>query len=256
MRATDSPGAGAAPAEPTRRTMRILVWDVPTRVFHWLLAGSFAGAWLLSESERWRNVHVGLGYAVLALVALRIVWGFVGTKHARFANFAFRPREALDYAKSLLAGRPRHYTGHNPLGGLGIVGLLVLAVATGVTGWLNYAGVGGEDAFEELHEAFATAWLVLVAVHVAGVLVGSLAHRENLPRAMVTGYKEGAPADAITRPHAVAGLLVAGVAAAAFAWGCGAFGTPPGGAGATAGEGAAADSAVANGRAYDDDHDD
>lgn len=253
MSATERHAGDAAYATDVDRGTRILVWDLPTRAFHWLLASAFAGAWLLSESERWRNVHVGLGYAVLALVAVRIVWGFVGSRHARFSEFAFRPRAALDYARALLAARPPHYAGHNPLGGLAIVGLLVLAVATGATGYLNYAGIGGEDAFEDLHEAFATAWLVLVGVHVAGVLIGSLAHRENLPRSMVTGYKHGATADGIARSHAAIGVLVVAIAAGAFAWGSGLPGGEPAGARAGAGS---ADSAIAHEREHGDDDDD
>ncbi len=205
-----------------RGTGRILVWDVPTRVFHWSLGSAFAGAWLLSESERWRNWHVGFGYAVLALVAFRLLWGVVGTKHARFAAFAFQPRAAYDYAVGLLTRTPRRYVGHNPLGGLAIVVLLALALATGATGYATYHELGGEGV-EELHEAFASAWLALVVVHVAGVVVGSLAHRENLVRAMVTGAKEGAASDGIRRAYAPVGIAVAVLATAAFAWGGGAL---------------------------------
>jgi cytochrome b len=207
-------------APPTTR--RILVWDVPTRVFHWSLAAAFAGAWILSESERWRNWHVGFGYAVLALIVFRVLWGFVGSQHARFAAFAFRPRAAFEYAAGLLRGRPPRYVGHNPLGGLAIVALLVLGVLTGVTGYLTYNEIGGER-FEELHEGLASAWLALVVVHVAGVLIGSLLHRENLVRAMITGWKMGAPADAIARAYAPVGLALAAVVAGVFAWGGGAL---------------------------------
>lgn len=203
-------------------TRRILVWDVPTRVFHWTLATAFAGAWLLSESERWRNWHVGFGYAVLVLVAFRVYWGFAGTRYARFAGFALRPRAAFDYAVGLLRGRPPHYTGHNPLGGIAIVALLVLGALTGLTGYLTYAEIGGEG-LGELHEGLASTWLALVVVHVAGVVVGSLAHRENLARSMLTGRKTGAPSDGIARAYAPVGIALATVAAAAFVWGGGAL---------------------------------
>lgn len=252
---TTAGARAGAEAGGTRRGTRILVWDLPTRLFHWLLAGSFAGAWLLAESDRWRNVHVGLGYVVLALLVVRLVWGVVGSRHARFTGFALRPREAIEYAQGLLAGRPRHYVGHNPLGSFAIVGLLGLALATGVTGYLNYAGIGGEDAFEDLHEAFATAWLVLVGVHVAGVVVSSLLHRENLPRSIVTGYKDGVPADGIARPHAFVGLLVVAVAAVAFAWGSGALGGAPGAAVTAPGAGPAASAIARDGSREDDDDD-
>ena len=99
--------------------MKILVWDLPTRLFHWLLAASFAGAFLTAESERYRDVHVLLGYTVLALLAFRLLWAFAGTRYARLSSFAFGPTAVMEYLKSLLRRRPIHYTGHNPAGKLG-----------------------------------------------------------------------------------------------------------------------------------------
>jgi cytochrome b len=128
-------------AAPTTRSIR--VWDAPTRAFHWLLAASFAGAWLLSERERFRNLHIGFGYARVALIAWRIVWGFVGTGHARFSDFVSGPRTILDYVRGLLRGTPRHYVGHNPLGAVAILAILGLAIATAATGWLTYNEIGG-----------------------------------------------------------------------------------------------------------------
>ncbi|MBN8279457.1 MAG: cytochrome b/b6 domain-containing protein [Gammaproteobacteria bacterium] len=170
------------------RTVRILVWDLPVRVFHWLLAASFAGAYWLSETERLRNVHVNLGYAVLGLVAFRVVWGFTGTRFARFRSFLYSPREALDYLSGLAGHSGRRFLGHNPAGSYAIWAILGLAALTGVTGYATYNDIGG-DALEELHEFLANAWLWVVGLHVAGVVVSSLAHRENLVRSMITGYK-------------------------------------------------------------------
>lgn len=104
--------------------MKILVWDLPTRWFHWLLALSFAGAWFTSESERYSDLHVMLGYTLLGLIAFRLVWGAVGTQHARFADFAFSPAKVVQYVKSLLSGKPEHYLGHNPAGAVAIFLLL------------------------------------------------------------------------------------------------------------------------------------
>ncbi len=146
---------------------RILVWDIPTRLFHWLLAASFAGAFLTAESERYRDVHVALGYLLLALIGFRVVWGLVGTRYARFRSFAFRPSQVLSYLRSLLRCSPQHYVGHNPAGSWVIYGLLLLGVLSGVTGYATYNELGGE-AFEELHEAFASAMLALVTLHVGG----------------------------------------------------------------------------------------
>src|SRR5690349_14470667 len=117
---------------------RILVWDLPLRLFHWLLAASFAGAFVTAESERWRDIHAMLGYTVVVLVALRIAWGFVGTRHARFASFAYSPSRVVSYLRSLASGEPDHYAGHNPAGSWVIYGLLVSAIAVGATGLAIY----------------------------------------------------------------------------------------------------------------------
>jgi cytochrome b len=174
----------------------VLVWDAPVRVFHWLLVLSFAGAWLSAESERWRLVHVTLGYTMAGLVAFRLVWGLVGTRHARFAAFVRGPRAAWDYLRALLGGRPEHHAGHNPAGALAIVALLVLIGATAASGWANYNEIGG-DWLEELHEGAANTLLAVVIVHLAGVVVGSFAHHENLVRSMLTGRKVVPPQEGI-----------------------------------------------------------
>jgi hypothetical protein len=107
-------------------TVRIRVWDLPLRVFHWLLALSFAGAFLASEGEGVRDLHVVLGYTVAVLVAFRLVWGVAGSRYARFRSFAFGPQAVRAYLASLLARRPLHYVGHNPAGGWAIYALLAL----------------------------------------------------------------------------------------------------------------------------------
>lgn len=186
---------------------RILVWDWPTRLGHWLMAGSFAVAWLTSESEAWRNVHVGAGYAFGALILFRLVWGLVGTRYARFGEFVKSPRAAFAYLRSLVAGRPQHTVGHNPAGAWAIVLLLVLGAATVASGWAAFEELGG-DWLEEFHEVLASFMLGVVVVHVLGVLVGSVAHRENLVRAMLNGYKRGAAAAAIPSARWWAGVLL------------------------------------------------
>ena len=167
---------------------RIRVWDLPVRLFHWSLALSFLGAFVTAESERLRDVHVVLGYTVLALIAFRLVWAFAGSRYARLASFAYGPRDVLRYLRSLLTARPLHYLGHNPAGSWMIYLLLLLGIVAGASGYATYNDIGGE-ALEELHEGAANLMLALVLVHVAGVVVASLLHRENLAKAMVTGYK-------------------------------------------------------------------
>lgn len=192
---------------------RILVWDLPVRVFHWLLASAFVGAYLLAESERWRLLHVTLGYTVLALVTFRLVWGFAGTRYARFRAFAYGPGAVAGYLRRLAHRQPAEYVGHNPAGSWAIYGMLALALATGLTGWLHYNDIGGE-LFEEAHELVANTWLVLVLIHVAGVIASSLAHRENLPRSMISGRKDSATGEPAEGARAVvAVLLLAGIGA-------------------------------------------
>lgn len=166
----------------------IRVWDLPVRVFHWSLALSFAGAYLLSESERLRQVHVMFGYTVLGLIAFRFVWGFVGTRYARFSSFLFGPRATLRYVRSIAQGTPENHIGHNPLGSYAVYAILILGLLTGVSGYFTLNEIGGEGA-EDFHELIANVWLAVVGVHIAGVIVSSVAHKENLVRAMITGYK-------------------------------------------------------------------
>jgi cytochrome b len=189
---------------------RTLVWDLPTRIFHWLLVVSFAGAWLTAESERWRDAHVLLGYTVGGLLVFRLLWGFLGTRYARFSSFVYGPRAVIDYLRSLATRRPQHFVGHNPAGALVIFALLALLAVVVASGWAIFAAVGPE-ALEELHEAAATATLALVFIHIAGVVVSSRLHRENLVGAMISGYKPvAAPAAAGTR-WAIALLLLLAV---------------------------------------------
>jgi cytochrome b len=173
-------------------SQRMLVWDIPTRVFHWLLVFSFSGAFLTAESERYRDIHVVLGYTLLGLIAFRLVWGFVGSRYAQFRSFLFKPREIATYALSILKAKPAHYVGHNPAGSLSVFLLLALGSAVGISGYVVFQDIGG-DALTELHEMVAYFMLTVVALHLAGVLVSSLLHRENLVRAMITGYKSAQP---------------------------------------------------------------
>jgi cytochrome b len=191
----------------TESKAKMLVWDAPVRVFHWLLVLSFAGAYLTSESERWRLVHVSLGYTMGGLVAFRILWGLVGTRYARFSNFVRGPATVIRYVQALLSGKPEHHIGHNPAGAVAIVLLLLSSVAIVASGWAVYNDVGG-GLVEELHEVASNLMLALVAVHVAGVVVASRMHKENLVRAMVTGKKDGAPAQGIRRAWVGLAILV------------------------------------------------
>ena len=205
----DAPADRAAP--PT-----VLVWDLPVRVLHWLMVLSFAGAYLTAESERWRLLHVTLGYTMAGLVGFRIVWGLLGSRHAKFSSFVRGPAAVARYVRSLVDGRPEHHVGHNPAGALAILALLGLTLAIGASGWGLYNDVGGEW-IEDLHEGAANAMLAVIGVHIVAVLVSSWLHRENLVGSMVSGRKAGRPEDGVRSAwRSVAALML--VAVLGFWW--------------------------------------
>ena len=209
MNTTSAFRAEEQPRAAVRR--RVLVWDTPVRVFHWLMVLCFFGAYISAESERWRLLHVTLGYTMLGLVGFRIVWGLIGTRHARFASFVRGPAAVLRYLRSLWRRRPEHHVGHNPAGALAIVSLLLLTIAVAASGWASYNEVGGEW-LEDLHEAAAESMMALVVVHIVAVVAASWLHRENLIGAMVSGRKAGAPQDGVKRAwRGVAALMLAAV---------------------------------------------
>lgn len=182
-------GAGRA----ARATVR--VWDPVVRLFHWSAVALFAAAWLSAGIED--DLHEPAGYALLALVALRAFWGLAGPRPARFARFVPGPRRLARYLAALLGGRAPRHLGHNPAGGAMIAALLLLLAGTCVTGWLMLTPrFFGIQWMEDLHDGLARLTLALVPLHVAGVVLSSLLHRENLVSAMITGRKPApAPGD-------------------------------------------------------------
>lgn len=177
------------------------VWDPFVRIFHWLLVLSFIVVWIIGEE--FITLHAWAGYAVTGLVLLRLIWGFIGSRHARFSDFVHRPAVVSGYLRDTLRLRARRYLGHNPAGGAMILLMLAMLLITSATGMAVYgieAGAGplamlsgssgaGEEVLEELHEFFANFMLLLVLAHIAGVLVESLIHRESLIKAMFNGRK-------------------------------------------------------------------
>lgn len=243
-------------AETGMSTRDIKVWDRFVRIFHWSLVGLFTLAYLTGDDAE--TVHEWAGYAIVALIASRIVWGFIGSKHARFSDFVRAPSAVLNYIKGLATGKAGRTLGHNPAGGWMVLLLLVSVLATAGSGLVvlgledegplaghiaadglivsvgntfgGYEGEGdsahddkdddeeyehrnahmasagdtgsnmsatdkqlfesAEDAWEEIHEFLANLTVLLIILHVAGVVLSSIAHRENLVRAMVTGMKQ------------------------------------------------------------------
>lgn len=184
---------------------KVKVWDPLVRVFHWTLVSAFIIAYV--TEEEFLSLHVWAGYIVLSLVFLRILWGFVGTRYARFTDFVYRPQVVKHFLLDTLRLRASRYLGHNPAGGAMIIALLIALLLTTVSGLAVYgvednagplAGLlsgSGEfwgEVFEEAHEFFANFTVFLVVLHVAGVVIESLIHGENLVSAMWHGYKRKA----------------------------------------------------------------
>jgi cytochrome b len=199
-------------AEPVRS---VAVWDPYVRIGHWIAGAAFLVSYATGGEPRW--LHTLTGYTLILYVALRLAWGFVGPEHARFSSFVRSPVRAARYLLDLLRGRAQRHVGHSPAGGAMIVLLLVTLLATTSAGMMLYAlhdgdgplagivaseppAAGAEsprlEFWEETHEVLANLTLLLVLLHTAGVITASIAHRENLVRAMITGRKRrDSPAD-------------------------------------------------------------
>ena len=182
----------------------VKVWDVPTRLFHWTLVLSFISAYLTAEFHI-GFLHTLIGYFLCGLLAMRLVWGFVGNQYARFSSFIFSPKETIEYVRSLRQNNPRHYFGHNPAGALMVFALLGVLALIFLTGLITLAVIDFEGpllflinhmddeasyAARHLHGWLVDAVLVLIPLHLLGVVAGTLQHKENLVRAMITGNKK------------------------------------------------------------------
>jgi cytochrome b len=187
---------------PQKHPATIKVWDPLVRIFHWSLVIFFSIAYV-SEDD-FMQLHVWAGYGILGLVTFRLVWGLIGTRYARFTDFVKKPRVVFQYVRDILHGSAKRYLGHNPAGGAMVVLLLLLLTGTGISGVALYgieehAGPLAdwtqnwphimEDVLEETHEFLANTTLLLVLIHIAGVLLASLQHGENLIASMWHGKK-------------------------------------------------------------------
>jgi cytochrome b len=176
-------GRSMVPADATTPPQRVRVWDPFVRLFHWALAAAVLMAFVTEDDGQ--GLHTLAGYTVMGLIAARLVWGLIGPRHARWWDFVRGPRAVLDYVRESVRGTAPRYLGHNPAGGAMIVALLVGLTATTLSGLSTLDNEGLKD----LHEFFAYATLCLIPLHLLGVAVGSLRHRENLVRAMIDGDK-------------------------------------------------------------------
>lgn len=170
-------------------TASVPVWDLFVRLFHWsLVTCVILNLWVLEEGE---TPHEWAGYTAVGLVLARVVWGFVGSRHARFSDFFPTPRRVTAHVQAMLRGEHPSSVGHNPLGALMMLALMALVLGLGLTGWLQGTDAYfGEEWLEDLHEGLANTLLLLAGLHAAAAIVMSKLERVNLVRAMVTGRKE------------------------------------------------------------------
>jgi len=170
------------------RAATVKVWDIAVRLFHWSLVFTFAFAFLSAEFSE--KLHELSGYIIIGLISFRLTWGLVGPRHARFTDFVKSPAKILAYMRDMKAGKAKRYLGHNPAGGAMVIALLLALATITATGFaMTTNAFWGVKWIEELHELAANGTLVLVALHVGGVILASLEHRENLVKAMITGEK-------------------------------------------------------------------
>jgi cytochrome b len=201
------------------------MWDIPTRVFHWLIACCLPLAWWSAEEERY-DLHQWTGYTVLVLVLSRIVWGFLGSRHSRFTDFVASPARAWRY----LRGREGSNVGHNPLGGWSVLALLSLLLLQAISGLFNtddvlfsgplyyWANSDFRDAMGVVHDVAFNALLALVCLHILAVAYHQLKLKEKLLQAMILGRAEGREGTEAPKAWWLA-LIIAGLVGAALWWG-------------------------------------
>jgi len=188
--------------KPNETSLRnTLIWDFPTRIFHWVLVIAFTAAWVTSENDRFLFHHVFAGYLLIGLLIFRLIWGMFGSRYARFRSFAYDWPSSTAYIKALITGNAARYIGHNPAGSYAIFAILVMILFVTVTGILVLGGEEGHGPLKgfvsyelgiqakEFHEISVNLMLVLIFIHICGVVIESLYHKENLIWSMISGRK-------------------------------------------------------------------
>ncbi len=188
---------------------RILIWDLPVRLFHWIFALAFIAAFAIAlsvdDDAGLFPVHMLLGGIMTFMVLLRVVWGFTGTRWARFETFIMKPGEILVYLVGAITGKAKRYAGHNPGSSLAAYLMFAILVGLAITGIMMGNGAGG--SVEELHELLAWSMAIVVIAHLLGLLIHTVRHRENISRSMIDGRKIAEPADAIASARPVIALV-------------------------------------------------
>jgi cytochrome b len=197
---------------------KYLVYDLPTRIFHWLFAllflTGFTIAKVIDDDSPWFNYHSLAGLTLGFLVMLRILWGFFGTQHARFSDFALNPKDLVHYFYGMLTGEKKRWAGHNPASSWAGVTMMLLALGLAVTGYLMTSG-SNKETFEDVHELMADAFVIAVILHVAGIVIHTIRLREIIGLSMIDGKKADiAPEMQISSSRAGFGILLLGLVVA------------------------------------------
>jgi cytochrome b len=192
-----------------------LVYDLPTRVFHWLFAALFLTAFFIAKTidddSPIYSLHSLAGLTMGFMVILRVVWGVVGTRHAKFSGFALNPVQLLEYFKGILTGSKRRWAGHNPASSWAALVMMALALGLGVTGYLMTSGPD-KETYEDVHELFANGFIVVVILHVAGIVLHTIRHKEIIALSMMDGKKKDVSAeDAIDSSRSAVGVMFLGL---------------------------------------------
>ncbi|OUL99316.1 cytochrome b/b6 domain-containing protein [Variovorax sp. JS1663] len=191
--------------------LRVLVWDAPVRVCYALMVACFTGAYLTAGQEEWRIVHATSGYTLGGLAIFRIIWGFAGTRYARFSSFLRGPGAIANQLRQLPYGWAKRHIGHSPVGALLIIGVLMLSLVAGASGWAS-SGTPAADWLEQFHTTAANVLLAVAGLHIATVAFGSWRAGENPVLSMIRGSKLGSADESIQNARGgVALLLVAAV---------------------------------------------
>ncbi len=188
------------------------VYDLPTRIFHWIFAGCFLTAYTIAntvdDDGLGFSYHMIAGMVMVFAVIWRIVWGAIGSPHARFTDLSLRPADLINYLKNTLIGTPRFWSGHNPASSWAAIIMLLLALSLGATGYLMISSPVGET-LEDVHEVLANSFIVIVLLHIAGIILHTAKYKDSIGKSMIHGRKQHVPDNELpVTSHTASGLVL------------------------------------------------
>lgn len=190
---------------------KVRVYDLPTRIFHWIFAVLFLAAFgitkIVDDESALFTFHMLIGIMLFAVVIWRIAWGIVGSKYARFSSFRLNPKDLLIYFRDFFTTKTKRDLGHNPASSWAAIIMFTLALGLGITGYMMAQGIG-KDFYEDIHELMANAFIIVVVFHVVGILLHTFRHRDNIGLSMINGKKNASNNElGIVKSHRFAALI-------------------------------------------------